>query len=735
MSTHARRRRSSKRRNGPPRLALVGTVTLLIAIVVGIAGVTTYVFAVAATVPNLAGRRAIVSGASSQVFAANGDRLGFIQSEVLREPVRPEQTPLMLREATVSIEDQRFYQNDGIDPTGILRAAARDALSGQSVQGASTITMQLVRNLFLGNDTKTVKQKIAEAKLAIEYNKAHSKREILNQYLNTVPYATVEGQTTLGVQAAARVLFDKPVWKLDLQQCALLAGLPQAPSQYNPMLYAKAAKERRNEVLGKMAELKYISHAAATATKQLGLQLHRGYYYQRRRENFFFEYVRHLLEAKYGKATVDRGGLKVYTTLNLHKQALAHEAIANVLNQPGDPAAAIVTMNPSNGYIEAMAQSQSYSKLEYNLAVEGHRQAGSTFKAIDLADALSRGIDPETTYYVSHTLAPGWLPEYPTYEVKTYENTSLNTPINLVQATLASDNTVYAQLASDLGESTITEFARKMGVHAKLYNYPSEALGGLKIGVSPLEMADVYSTIADGGYRNNPIAITKVVFPDGHVDSRWGKPHRVKVLSDGVTSEETKILEANVQSGTAVRSKIACPSAAKTGTTNEFVDAWLDGYTPKLATVVWMGYPSGAIPMLDIHGEPQQGGALPAEIWHDYMEPVVDGRCTSFAPATEPIAYKPFFGKFAAQGSAARTAPATTQTTTRPTTTRRRQGAGEEAPATTEPGATEPGATEPGATKPGTPEPGTAEPGAGTPAPETTPEAGGGAAHGGAASP
>ncbi len=192
--------------------------------------------AVASGIPKLSGRKAIVSGASSQVFAAEGTRLGFIASEVLRTPVPTEQMPKYLREATISIEDQRFYENDGIDLTGIFRSAVRDALQGEALQGASTITMQLVRNLYLGGDVKTIKQKIAEAKLALEYNKDHSKREILTQYLDTVPYTTVGGQTALGVQAASRILFNKPVWKLDLEQCALLAGLPQAPSQYNPFL-------------------------------------------------------------------------------------------------------------------------------------------------------------------------------------------------------------------------------------------------------------------------------------------------------------------------------------------------------------------------------------------------------------------------------------------------------------------------------------------------------------------
>ena len=306
-----------------------------------------------------------------------------------------------------------------------------------------------------------------------------------------------------------------------------------------------------------------------------------------------------------------------------------------MLDEPEDPASAIVTIDPHNGDIEAMAESESYEQSQYNLAADGHRQPGSTFKAIDLADALSRGIDPNSTYYLSHTLEPGWLTGYPTYEVKTFEGTSLNKSINLVDATLTSDNTVYAQLAADLGEHTITEMAYKMGVKTHLSSYPAEALGGLTLGVTPLEMADVYATLADGGYRNKPIAITKVVFPDGHVDSSWGVPHRTKVLSEGVTAEETSILHENVESGTATRSAIDCPTAAKTGTTSELVDAWLDGYTPRYATVVWMGYPNKRVSMTDVHGEPQQGGYLPAEIWHDYMSTVTEGQSCIAVPRSQ----------------------------------------------------------------------------------------------------
>jgi len=624
---------------------------LAAALIVGTIAAVAYVLNVASSAPAIDKLHPVLGGGSSQVFAADGTRLGFIQSDELRSPVSFSEIPADLRNATVAIEDQRFYKHNGVDLTGIFRSAIKDITHGATLQGGSTITMQLVRNLYLGNNLHTFRQKIIEAKLAIEYEKHHSKRSILTSYLNGVPYGTVGGQTAIGVQAAARIFFDKPASQLDLQQSALIAGLPQAPSQYNPFRDASAARQRRNEVLAKMDELHYITSAQASAAERAPLELKPGNFYSERREDFFFEYVRQKLIDRYGARTVALGGLKVYTTINLRLQGLARKAIAEVLNQPEDPASAIVTLNPANGAIEAMAESESYGQSQYNLAADGHRQAGSTFKAIDLADALSRGIDPNSTYYVSHTLEPGWLPAYPTYKVETFEKTSSGKSINLVQATLASDNTVYAQLAADLGESTITEMAHKMGVVSPLDSYAAEALGGLKLGVTPMEMANVYATLADGGWRNTPIAITKVAFPDGHTDYNWGQPHRVKVLSEGVTAEETNILHQNVLGSTAVRSVINCPTAAKTGTTSELVDAWLDGYTPNYSTVVWMGYPNRRVPMTSVHGESQQGGALPAVIWKTYMAAVTAGEpCTEFPQPKETISYQPFFGKFATTG-------------------------------------------------------------------------------------
>jgi penicillin-binding protein 1A len=247
---------------------------------------------------------------------------------------------------------------------------------------------------------------------------------------------------------------------------------------------------------------------------------------------------------------------------------------------------------------------------------------------------------------------PGWLPSNPTYHVQTFGHSYAGN-ISITQATLKSDNTVFAQLDADVGPDNVKQTAEEMGVATKLNGYPAEGLGGLTLGVTPLEMADAYATLADGGWRNTPIAITRVAFPDGHVDGHWGQPHRVKVLDDAITAKATQILQQNIQSGTAVNAAISCPAAAKTGTTDNFTDAWLDGFTPNLSSVVWVGYPNAKVPMLDVHGIQVQGGSLPAQIWHDYMSPVVGNNCTDFAQPSHQLTYQPFSGKYQSSGAAA----------------------------------------------------------------------------------
>ncbi|HEX2702934.1 MAG TPA: transglycosylase domain-containing protein [Solirubrobacteraceae bacterium] len=650
MSTRERQRRRRKRRSDPARLVLVGVIAVVTAFALVLTISLLYVSAVASNIPPLGKLKPVKQQTSTVIYAANGEQLGIVEGDSIRVPIRASQMPRILKEATVAIEDQRFYETGAIDLPSIIRAALADLITGKTVQGGSTIAMQLADNLYLGHQ-QTFERKVKEAVIAERLSNKMSKREILADYLNTVPYGTVGGQTAYGVQAAARMFFDRPASKLTLTQAALLAGLPQAPSQYNPFTYPQAARRRRNEVLTKLAELGYISAAHAFAAERAPLGVHHSGYFQERRYPYFFNYIATQLKRKYGASVAEGGGLKVYTTLDTHVQYLAQAAIRHVLVDPGDPASAEVVEDPHNGHILAMAQTGSYPANEINYATQILRQPGSTFKAIVLADALSRGIDPFTTDYLSHTLEPGWLPDYPTYTVSIDGGGNLDAPLDIEEALVASDNTVFAQLAADLGEQTVTTMAYKLGVTTHLDSYPAEALGGLTYGVSPLEMASVYSTLADGGWRDKQISITKVVFPNGRVDRSWDKVHRTKVFSSAADAVERQILEENVLEGTATQSAIDCPTAAKTGTTTNLVDAWLDGFTPNYTAVVWMGYPEGDIPMDDVQGEAQYGGDLPADIWHDTMETLATPPCASF-PSAPAMDYVAFSGRYQQAGLA-----------------------------------------------------------------------------------
>ncbi|HLI33234.1 MAG TPA: transglycosylase domain-containing protein [Solirubrobacteraceae bacterium] len=659
---HARQRRRKRNRAGAPdalRALLLGSAIALIA---AIAFGGAYVDAVWSSITPLADRHPLLLGTPSEVFAADGERLGFIQSTALRTPVAWSQIPAALKNATVAIEDQRFYHNNGVDPTSIARAAVADITRGEALQGASTITMQLVRNLYLGNDLKTIKQKLAEAKLAIEYNKAHGKREILTSYLNDVTYGTVGGQSALGVQAASRIFFNRPVWQIDLAQAALLAGLPQAPSSYNPFLHPSAARARRNEVLAKMAELHYISPLQAKVAEREPLGLEHGYYYANLLEGFFFEYVRQELIERYGATTVEDGGLKVYTTLNLSFQRQAREAIQSILPESGDPAAAIVSVEPGSGYIRAMTESPAYERSQFNLAADAHRQAGSTFKAFVLLTALKQGVNPYTTYYPSkplHFVDPRWGP----INIESYSGT-LGASYNIATALMQSNDPIFTLFDIDLGPPNVKRTAEEAGITAPLLGNPAEALGGLKVGVSPLEMADAYATIASGGYRARPVAITKVVFPDGRVEN-LGKQHPQKVFSNGVTGEATKLLQRYITAGLGTRAYYGCPYAGgKTGTSNNNVDAWFVGFTAHLSSAVWIGYPQGRVPMTDVGGLTVEGPNLPAELWHDYMAKATEGACTPFPPITEPVEFKPFFGQYMSSPTNATEVPVVPSTAT-----------------------------------------------------------------------
>ncbi|MFL5895889.1 MAG: transglycosylase domain-containing protein [Thermoleophilaceae bacterium] len=597
-----------------------------------------YVLYLSWQTPSIESLHARPETSNSVVYAANGKRLGFIPALQLRQPVPSSDIPATLKQAMVAVEDRRFYSHHGVDYPGILRAAAKDVASDAVVQGGSTITMQLVRTLYLTR-ARTFKRKIEEATLAKEMEKRRSKDWILTHYLNDVSFGTVGGQEAIGVQAAARVYFGKPARALNLTESALLAGLPQAPTLFSPLREPAAAKARRAEVLHAMVRAKMISPFTADRIDAAGLGLHLSRYYTHRRERHFFDFVERQLRHDLGDAIVDQGGLRVHTTIDMKLQRAARAAIRNRLNRPHDPASAIVSLDPRNGAILTMATSARYEKEQFDYASQGHRQPGSTFKPIVLLAAIAgHEADPRHTWYVSKPLhlKTGFGP----VNVSTYDNT-YGGRMNLVQATLHSDNSVYEQLDLDVGPDLVADTAANMGIDTPLDGYPAEGLGGLHRGVTPLELTRAYATLANGGNRTEVTAVHRVDFSDGH-SVRLDDPSDDSLFKDGETYTVTRILQQNMKRGTGRAAQIGCPAAGKTGTTDDFHDAWFAGYTPRRATVVWVGYPHRSVPMLNVHGIKVAGATFPAQIWHDYMKVAKGGFCGQFPKPLDKAELKPF---------------------------------------------------------------------------------------------
>jgi penicillin-binding protein 1A len=547
----------------------------------------------------------------------------------------------------VAIEDEHFYEHGGVDYGAIVRAGWEDLKAGEAVQGGSTITQQLVRNLYIANPEETLERKVREATWAEEYEQKYSKRQILTKYLNTASYGTTEGRTAVGVQAAAETYFSKPVSKLNLPEAALIAGLPQAPSEYNPLLNPKGALGRRNEVLQAMAKQRYISQSRYEHALQAGLGLDRGHKYETIREPYFFDYVTQELIDKYGVNTVRNGGLKVYTTINPSLQLAAQQAIAN--HSYGGPSRALVSIDPSNGHIVAMASSSIYQSSNFNLAAQGHRQAGSSFKPFVLTAAIRQGMNPDTTYYsgkspVTLTLDDGIT----TWTVNNAEPGGGTMSVR--DATVHSVNAIFAQLDLDVGPGEVRKTAYDMGITTHLDGIPAEGIGGLRIGVTPLEMANAYATLADGGIRNTATAISKVAFPNGDADVP-DEAERTRAFSDGVAYEVTDVLKGVLISGTAAGRGIGCAGeAGKTGTTDDYTDAWFVGYTPRFSTAVWVGYPDARTSM----GSGAFGGTLAAPIWHDYMAAAQGTDCPDFPQPQTPVQFSTWSGTHTVSAPTAR---------------------------------------------------------------------------------
>jgi penicillin-binding protein 1A len=629
-----RRKRRRQRLNRRKRFGrLVASALLGLLIVLVISGFTGAAVWMASC--NLNTLRPVNVGENSFVYAADGSLLGSIPAEKNRQPVKLEEMSKRVWQATVAIEDRRFWSHGALDYAGIVRALFANVRAGHVVQGGSTITQQLARNLYIKKPSQTFSRKATEACLAIKLAREKSKHWILQAYINQVFY----GNRAYGIEAAAQTYFSKRAKHLTLPQAALLAGLPQAPSVFDPFERPQQAIARRDEVLRAMLANGYITatrYADAIADRRLHLKA--GRLYSRIREPYFFSYVREALQKQYGSNTVRSGGLRVYTTIDPRLQRFALDSIKRTLPYSTDPAAAVVSINPHNGAIRAMTEaSPGNPKTQVNFASSARRQPGSTFKTIVLTTAISQGISPSTTYLSApfkydptdtgscdSDPPTAWCPE--TYDHSYVGATSIE------NGTLRSDNTVFARLTLDVGPENIAAIAHRLGIRTDLRSKEGAYVPSMGLGsrvVTPMDMASAYATLAAGGIYAEPMAIRKVVLPGGKVDTEagWGAARRKRVIPDWVAAEVVRILEANMTGGTGIGAYFGKTSAGKTGTTDNFADAWFCGFTPALATTVWIGYPQGEIPMTSVHGISVSGPTFPATIWRLFME-----RAVKYAP-------------------------------------------------------------------------------------------------------
>ncbi|MGI8846576.1 MAG: transglycosylase domain-containing protein, partial [Thermoleophilaceae bacterium] len=554
-----------------------------------------------------------------------------------------------MENAVIAIEDRRFYQHEGVDYRGIVRALSQDLLRRGAVQGGSTITQQFVKNALTAQSNRSVFQKLREAALAYHLERKWSKQKVLTQYLNSIYF----GNGAYGVEAAARTYFgggaaatdpatglqstsastggagglkERSARNLRPAQAALLAGIIASPSLYDPVDNPRTAKRRRNTVLARMRDQKMITASQYREGLTEALPSDRDVSPPRpeSEQPYFTSWLTQQLVDRYKAPAVFSGGLDVQTTLDPELQAAAQKAIEGRLSGVG-PSASLVAIENKTGKIRAMVGGTNYSTRPFNLATNGHRQPGSAFKPFTLIRALEDGVSPDATFSSQKKSLP--IPGKPgeKFDVNNY-NDSYAGVSSLAAATTTSDNSVYAELGLKTGTKRIASLAQKMGVRTKVSDNAAMTLGGLKDGLTPLELAYAYSTIANKGVRvsgslaaspGGPVAIDSVKRSGrDDVSRRTSK----RVFPEKVGEVAQQLLAGVVQDGTGKAAQIGEFAAGKTGTTENYGDAWFIGFNKELTVAVWVGYPERVKPMeSEYHGGPVAGGTFPAEIWHDFM--------------------------------------------------------------------------------------------------------------------
>jgi penicillin-binding protein 1A len=623
---HARRQR---RRHGLRR-GIMWVLCVLGLVVVLMAGIGVGALAVFLHDPTVVGgcdldhTRPRLLGQNSVMYARDGSRLGLVPSPWNRRPIPLSRMGKWLPEATVAIEDRRYWRRDGaIDSEAILRAFSANVRAGRTVQGGSTIQQQLARDRYLRDHRPELVRKLKEACLAIQLDHRMSKRQIVETYLNGAFY----GNHAYGAEAAAQTYFSRPPRRLSLVQAAVIAGLPQAPSLVDPVRHPSAAVRRRNEVLAALRKSHAISPARFRAASHHPLRLRPTRLYRRIEHGAFFETARRELVHRFGVRDSRRGGLRVRTTLDSRMQGFADLALRRWLQLPSDPAGALVAIDPASGAVRAMAvRTPDARNLRFNLATQSRRQAGSTFKVFTLTAAMEAGIPLSSVWNGPSSLG---IPDRRCetdgrpWVVHNYADEAEGT-MSLLQATAFSVNTIFAQVSLKVGVTHVVDTARRMGVRSPLVPVCSITLG--PEGVSPLDMTTAFATLAARGVHHRPQVLQRVTAADGRTQARLHRNGR-RVLTRSVTDRVTSALEGVVRSGTGAAANIGRPAAGKTGTAEGFKDAWFCGFVPQLATCVWIGHSRAEIPMANVAGFGEVvGGSVPARIWHDFMAPALADR-------------------------------------------------------------------------------------------------------------
>jgi penicillin-binding protein 1A len=636
--------------SGPkPRLKRLRFVAIVMAVLV--LGLVSFVFgifiSVASDLPSLTKFSQLKDAKSSVLLDDLGHPLGVV-SQQNRVIVTPSEIPPIVKEAVISIEDKRFQTNGGVDVRGIARAFIQDIAHKGNVQGASTIEQQFIKNALQAQSHRTIFEKLREVALAFQLSHKWSKEKIITAYLNTIYF----GNGAYGIESAAQTYFGhdvnhlgcgEPSHELCVQQlqpaeAAMLAGIIQSPTGYDPAQHPMAAQARRNTVLRQMLVQGYITQTVYNQSVAQALPAAKDIEAPTEQTiegvdaGYFTSWVQQQIIERYGAPRAFDGGLKIKTTLDIELQHAAEHAVNAYLESPEGPTASLVAIENSTGEVRAMVGGRDYSTTPFNLATNGERQPGSSFKAFDLAAALEDGISPESswtskpkTFYVP---SPRGTEKFVVHNDEG-NYTGSNT---LTAATAYSDNSIYAEVGLKVGTKRIARLAHKMGITTPLSTNPAMTIGGLTVGVTALDMAHAYETIAHGGRRVSgsladngaPVAIQEVdagshTLPDGnhhdvnHVQTKL-------VLPASVASTETSMLETVLQYGTGKAAAIGQFAAGKTGTTSNYGDAWFVGWDSKYTVAVWVGYPDKLIPMTtSFNGSPVLGGTFPALIWHDFM--------------------------------------------------------------------------------------------------------------------